>query len=95
MFNSPSNAQEVAKLPKLLQNRTDYGLDRISNETLKCCPPIAEPILDKTFNDGIQKSTYPTWLKLAKITPSFKQGDGSWQENYRPIRLISSPSKVF
>ena len=38
---------------------------------------------------------HPDWLKLAKITPLYKKGDRNLPENYRPISLISSLSKVF
>ena len=78
------------------KNKESSGHHGISNEDLKCCSPIIEPILAKTFNDIIAFSIYPEWMKLAKITSCIKNFcDGNLPENYRPISLISSLSKVF
>ena len=38
---------------------------------------------------------FPDKLKIAKVIPLFKKGDESLIENYRPIFLLSSISKVF
>ena len=95
MVITPTDTQEVAKILKHLKNKKSSGHDGISNEILKCCSPVVEPILAKTFNEMIEYSTYPDWMKLAKVTPLYKKGDRSLPENYRPISLISSLSKVF
>ena len=71
------------------------GHDGISNEILKCCLPVIEPILAKIFNEIIELSIYPVWMKIAKIVPLYKNGDRNLPENYRPISLISSLSNVF
>ena len=45
-------------------------------------------------NQVINTSIFPTKLKLAKVIPLYKKGDISSIENYRPISLLSSFSKV-
>ena len=67
-------------------------MDGISNEILKCCSQAIEPA---AFNECIEKRTFPKCLKIAKVIPIFKKGDKRNPENYRPISLLSSKSKVF
>ena len=86
---------EVMKVISKLKNKKSYGHDGISNEILKCCSPIIEPYLANAFNKAISESVYPTSLKKAKVVPLFKKGDKKNPENYRPISLLSSLSKVF
>ena len=74
-------------------NKKSSGHGGISNEILKYCSPLIDPILAKNFIESFQKSTYPTWLVLAKITTLFKKRDRSRPENYRPMSLIFHPVK--
>ena len=48
-----------------------------------------------SFNDAIDKSYFPTVLKLANITPVFKIGERYSKDNYRPISIMPNVSKIF
>ena len=48
-----------------------------------------------SFNDSILNGTFPNPMKLAEITPSHKKNDKTSKENYRPISILSSLSKIF
>ena len=52
--------------------------------------PIAQCI-----NSAIKFSKFPQSLKLADISPIFKKGDKFLKENYRPISILPSFSKIF
>ena len=47
------------------------------------------------YNNSILSGTFPDTMKLADITPSHKKHDKCLKENYRPISILSSLSKVF
>ena len=48
-------------------------------------------VINKTLLTGI----FPNKLKIAKVIALFKKGDKSIIENYRPISILPSISKVF
>ena len=47
-------------------------------------------LINLYFNPG----KFPAVLKIARVTPTFKKGDRLDVNNYRPISLISSISKI-
>ena len=47
------------------------------------------------FNESIKKSTFPSILKNANITPVFKKGHRKSKENYRPVSILPVISKTF
>ena len=55
---------------------------------------ISSPIA-QCLNSAIKFSTFPQSLKLADISPIFKKGDKFLKENYRPISILPSFSKIF
>jgi hypothetical protein len=46
------------------------------------------------FNLSIQTGEFPNNLKMSRTVPIFKSGDPTLCDNYRPISLLSSISKV-
>jgi hypothetical protein len=54
---------------------------------------IADPILH-IFNKSLLHGTVPSKLKIAKVVPVFKCGDAQDMNNYRPISLLCSFSKI-
>jgi len=50
--------------------------------------------LSYIFNLSLQNGLFPTKLKTSRTVPIFKSGDNSLCENYRPIALLSSLSKI-
>lgn len=56
----------------------------------ECSVPLTD-CLNNCINDHI----FPSELKLADVIPIFKKGDETDKENYRPISILPSLSKVF
>ena len=77
-----------------LKNKNSSGPDKISTNLLKyIAPSIMSPIchlFDLSFKTGY----IPTNLKTAKVVPVFKSGEAESFNNYRPISLLSSFSKL-
>ena len=47
------------------------------------------------FNIFIQCNNFPDDLKLARVSPIFKDGDAEELGNYRPISTISAIARIF
>ena len=56
--------------------------------------PFAE-IICKYFNEYLEKSKCLDCLKLASITPVFKKGARTSENNYRPVSILPILSKLF
>ena len=95
MVLNNTTTEEINKIFRNLKNKKSTGHDGISHEILKCCSPIIEPYVADVFNKCLEQSIFPEPLKKARVIPLFKKGDRSNPENYRPISLLTSLSKVF
>ena len=47
------------------------------------------------FNNSLFSSKFPSYLKNANIIPIFKKKDRASVENYRPVGILLSLSKVY
>ena len=92
--NSPVTISEILNATKLLQDKKTPDHNGISSNFLKkIIFNIATPLLH-IFRLSFDKGIVPSQLKLAKVIPIFKNGDPSNMDNYRPISLLSSLSKI-
>ena len=71
------------------------GIDSLGPRLLKLAAPIIYKPLTVLINKSINTGKFPDELKLAKVTPIFKKGDKSNPENYRPISILPTLSKIF
>lgn len=69
--------------------------DNIPCNLLKLEADIVAPSLTHIFNESICAGIFPSELKLAKVTPIFKNGAWSDVNNYGPISVISTVTKIF
>ena len=88
---TPSIIEETAKL---LKSKNSYGADCISSKLLKKCLPHISNVLCHLFNLSFKTGYVAPQLKLAKVVPIFKSGDKHDFNNFRPISLLSSISKL-
>ena len=89
------DCQTVSKIIDQLACKTTTAADGISTKLLKNIrDQISEPlchILNQSFYAGI----FPDALKVARVKALFKKGDRCDLNNYRPISILPSLSKVF
>ena len=84
----------LEKVAKQLKPKTSAGLDNISSKQLKdILPIIVEPICH-IFNLSLQTGYIPKELKTAKVVPIYKSDLQHSFNNYRPISLLPSLSKL-
>ena len=62
---------------------------------MKQSKDIITPALTEMFNIFIQFNIFPDDLKLARVSPIFKDGDAEELGNYRPISIISAIARIF
>ena len=85
---------EVLDLVKNLKSKKSAGHDGLSNSCLiEIIPDIVKP-LTHILNLSLCSGTVPQIMKLAKVVPIFKKGDALLLNNYRPISLLTSISKI-
>ena len=56
---------------------------------------IISPHLKRIYNESKSNCTFPKTLNFAEITPAHKKDDTTKKDNYRPISILPSISKVF
>ena len=91
----PTNPQSVEKLLKEAKADKATGLDGISNSILKLSAPFISKHLSGLFNLSIRLGSFPNEWKTAKVTPIFKSGGLNDPNNYRPISVTSTISRIF
>ena len=64
---------------KVLQNNSD----------------IISPIITKIYENAKEVCIFPTPLKTGNVTPVHKKGDMTMKENYRPISILPTVSKIY
>ena len=80
----------TSKCVSSLAYKHSSGHDGISLKLLKFLSP---PTL--IINQSLVTGNFPTKLKIARILPSLKKDDVTLLDNYRPISLLPSTSKLF
>ena len=90
-----SKAECIANVITKLKNKSSYRYDNISNKLIKSAKNVLIKPLTLIVNQCLHTGIYPSLLKLAHVKPLFKSGDKSKFNNYRPISLLPSLSKIF
>ena len=78
-----------------MKSKTSTGHDGLSSILLKFIAPQILEVLTMILNQSLSTGIFPDSLKIAKITPIFKKENPHLTDNYRPISLLPSISKVF
>lgn len=93
MFEITEN--EVVSAVKSLKNKKSCGHDEVPMNVVKeCIHQIKKPItilINQSFKEGV----FPDDLKVSIVKPLHKKGNTKQFNNYRPISLLTSFSKIF
>ncbi len=95
MFLKPASTNEVNKVIAKLKNKKSTGTDGLNVRTIKSVRSILAIPITNLFNFSIQKGEFPNLFKTAKVIPIHKGGSMTQLNNYRPIALLTTLSKIF
>jgi hypothetical protein len=88
------NIQELDKIMSNIKPKKSKGHDDISNCLLKQMYPRIKPVILHLMNTSIILGHCPEHWKVAKVIPIYKNGNPQEYNNYRPISLLPTISKV-
>ena len=90
----PINITETENLINSLKPKHSTGQDNINTILLKRLKHELASPLTLIANQMLSSSTFPNPLKIAKVKPLHKKDDREVCNNYRPISLLPSISKI-
>ena len=94
MLLQNTTPEHIKKIIRKLQPKYSYDANGVSTKMIKSIgDEIAFP-LAHIFNISLREGVFPQKLKLCRVIPIFKTGNALDCDNYRPISLLSSISKV-
>ena len=86
---------EVKKLLDKLNSNKATGIDGIGPKILKMCGDYVTTAIAHIINLSIDQGIFPHKFKKAFVHPIFKSGNKEDPQNYRPISILPTLSKVF
>ena len=86
--------QDVLDQLKCLDISKSYGPDLISPCFLKEGANILAVPLCKIINNSLTQRVVPSAWKRANVIPIYKKGKKNLTDNYRPVSLLSTASKI-
>ena len=84
----------ISDIVKTLDSKKSTDVDGISMYLIKKIITEINVPLAHIFNLSLSKGVFPDKLKTAKVVPIFKSGKKDSCDNYRPISLLSTLSKI-
>ena len=92
---TPVNEDQIADKIKGLNKKKASTFKGIPSKLLAENYDIISCFITKLYNDSNSNLEFPDKLKLADITPTYKKDDATNKENYRPVSILPSVSKLF
>ena len=94
LYFCPTTEKEIINIIPKLPSKVSSGYDKINNNLLKeIKQEIANPLTD-LLNKSMSQGKFPKAMKMSKVVPLHKGKSREMPENYRPISLLFTISKV-
>ena len=94
-FCEPCTEGEVFREMMHLNGKKSVGIENIPIKFIKMSAEYTSSVLADMYNKCMQDGVFPSKLRLAKVTPIFKNGCKYTASNYHPISVLSPFSKIF
>lgn len=95
IYLPPVEPREVGKVIKYLKNKYSYGIDEIPPILIKKCSDSLTLPYTELINQSLNEGIFPDSLKISIVKPIHKNGELTDTNNYRPIALLPTSSKIF
>ena len=93
-YINPTCSEEIITITSTLKPKLSSGHDNVTNKLVKqIIDYIASP-LSHIFNLSFSTGVFPADMKMGKVIPLYKSGDDNKFDNYRPISILQSFSKI-
>ena len=87
--------KNVHKLISKLNVKKATRADNISAKILKSCALSISGPISNLINTTFEKNHFPVGIKMAQVIPLYKKKDPLNKENYRPVSILPTISKIF
>ena len=94
IFLTPVTTAEINKILTKMAPKTSSGIDEINNKLLKELKDYLLVPLEQIFNQSLEQGIFPDKMKTAKVVPLHKGQSKEIANNYRPISLLLTISKI-
>ena len=92
--NCPDNETFANNFLSMLNLNRSTGIDNIGPKILNLSAKVKTPSLTFIVNKSIISGEFPSSWKEAKVKPLFKSGAKDDVNNYRPISILPTLSKL-
>jgi hypothetical protein len=86
--------KDVTEAINDLKPKSSCGSDNLSNKLVKLMKDIIVKPLTIIINQSLHNGIFPQKMKIAKVLPLHKKNENYLFDNYRPVSLLPSLSKL-
>ena len=86
--------QDIEKYISYLETKKSSQASDIPTKIIKENVDVFPDFLSSSINSSIKSSFFPSCLKFADVTPLHKKGRKSAKQNYRPVSILPTLSKI-
>ena len=94
VYFHPTTKHEIHDLIMKLPNKKSSGYDQLNNILIKNIVTELEDAICILFNRSLRCGVFPSSMKLAEVVSLYKNKEKCLCNNYRPISLLITMSKV-
>ena len=90
-----ATVSDINTLLKSVNKKKATGPDNIPPKLVKLSVNVIDSHLYNIINKGLQNSSFPDAAKIASVRPVYKKKCRNTIENYRPVSVLNTFSKIY